>query len=214
MSSKVYGVVRVILLAGIVGYLAWQIFSGWVAVKSVALRWDGLSLAGALVSGIAAYGCLFLGWVMLLRQAGCFEVRQLGLYARIWWVSYLYRYVPGKVLLLVERARMGSAVGIPPVAGAALAIIETLFAILAGSAVSLMAVSYYAGIYDHLFSASYFCRSAQSSYSPLDTACFVVFRSSKQDIRSCSPLPFVLKTCSSEWCRIFSTTCCWAHRSS
>ena len=88
---------------------------------------------------------------MLLRRAGHFEVGHFGLYARIWWVSYLYRYVPGKVLLLVERARMGSTVGIPPVAGAALTIIETLLAILAGSAVSLLAISYYAGIDDHLF---------------------------------------------------------------
>ena len=151
LSSKIYDVVRVIVLTGIVGYLAWQIFSGRAAVESVTLQWDGLSLAGALISGLIAYQCLFLGWVMLLRRAGYFEVGQLGLYTRIWWVSYLYRYVPGKVLLLVERARMGSAVGIPPVAGAALTIIETLFAILAGSTVSLLAVSYYAGIYDHLF---------------------------------------------------------------
>lgn len=108
-------------------------------------------MAGALVSGLAAYQCLFLGWLILLRRSGYFKARHLGLYARIWWVSFLYRYVPGKVLLLVERARMGSAVGIPPVAGAALTIIETLFAILGGSAVSLMAVSYYAGNYVHFF---------------------------------------------------------------
>ncbi len=76
---------------------------------------------------------------------GYFEARHLGLYGRIWWGSYLYRYVPGKVFLLVERARMGSAVGIPPAAGAALAVIETLFSILAAAWVSLLALSYYAG---------------------------------------------------------------------
>ncbi len=44
---------------------------------------------------------------------------------------------------------MGSAVDIPPVAGAALTIIETLLAILAGSVVSLIGILYYAGVDDH-----------------------------------------------------------------
>lgn len=151
LPSKIYAVVRIILLAGVVGLLAWQIIAGWESVKSLTFQWDGASLAGALVSGLLAYQCLFVGWLILLRRTGHFAAGNVSLYARIWWVSYLYRYVPGKVLLLVERARMGSAVGIPPVAGAALTIIETIFAILAGSAVSLIAISYYAGIDDQLF---------------------------------------------------------------
>ena len=135
-----YSVVRIIVLAGIVGFLAWQIIAGQDAIKSLNFQWDALSILGALVSGLLAYQCLLLGWIMLLRRTGHFEPGRLGLYARIWWVSYLYRYVPGKILLLVERARMGSAVGIPPVAGAALTIIETLLAILAGSVVSLIGI--------------------------------------------------------------------------
>lgn len=89
--------------------------------------------------------CLFLAWILLLRRTGHFRPRHLGRYARIWWIPCSYRYIPGKVLLLVERARMGAAAGIPPAAGAASTIVETLLAILAGSAVSLFAVSYYSG---------------------------------------------------------------------
>jgi len=152
MSAKIYGIVRVVLLAGIIGYLVWQIYSGRAALLSLTPRWAGLSLAGALVSALIAYQCLFLAWLMLLRRTGYKRPKHLRRYARIWWVSYLYRYVPGKVLLLVERARMGSAVGIPPAAGAALTIIETLLAILAGSAVSLLAVSYYAEVDSRIFS--------------------------------------------------------------
>ena len=138
------------MLAGIVGFLAWQIIAGRTAIRSLSFHWDAKSISAALISGLLAYLCLFLGWLILLRRTGHFEPGRLGLYARIWWVSYLYRYVPGKILLLVERARMGSAVGIPPVAGAALAIIETLLAILAGSVVSLIGILYYAGVSDHL----------------------------------------------------------------
>lgn len=131
------------LVVAIVGYLCWQVYAGRSALMSLRPQWDKLSLAGAFLSAIAAYQCLFLGWVMLLRRTGHYSAGQVRNYLRIWWVSYLYRYVPGKVLLAVERARMGSAVGIPPAAGAALTVVETLLAILAGAAVSLLAVTYY-----------------------------------------------------------------------
>jgi hypothetical protein len=138
------------LLAGIAAYLARQIASGWTAIESLNPQWDGLYVAGALVSGFIAYQCLLLGWLILLWRTGHFRKGRLGLYARVWWVSYLYRYVPGKVLLLVERARLGATIGVPAAAGAALTIVETLLAILAGSAVSLLAISYYVGIGDQL----------------------------------------------------------------
>ena len=141
--SRVYGVVRVVLVVAIVGYLCWQMYSGRSALTSLRPQWDILSLGGAFLSAIVAYQCLFVGWVMLLRRTGHYSTGQVKNYLRIWWVSYLYRYVPGKVLLAVERARMGSAVGIPPAAGAALTVVETLLAILAGGAVSLLAVAYY-----------------------------------------------------------------------
>ena len=149
--SRLYAAIRALLLTGIFAYLAWRIVTGWPAVAAAGFRWDGLGLAAALVAGLAAFQCLLLGWLNLLRKVGCFQVRYLGLYARIWWVSYIYRYVPGKVLLVVERARMGTAVGIPAGVGVALAIVETLLATLSGAWVSLLAVSYYAGITEWLF---------------------------------------------------------------
>jgi hypothetical protein len=97
------------------------------------------------VTGLLAYQCLFGGWLILLWRVGYFRGGRLRAYGRIWWVSYLYRYVPSKLLLLVERARMGAAVGIPPASGAALAVLETVLSICAASWVSLLAASYYAG---------------------------------------------------------------------
>ncbi len=143
MLSLIYGVVRLILLFAIVGYLGWQVYSGRTQLASLGPEWSVASLAGALLSAFIAYQCLFLGWVILLRRSGHYSAGQIGHYLSIWWVSYFYRYYPGKVLLVVERARMGTAVGIPPAAGAALTVVETLLAILAGSAVSLLAISYY-----------------------------------------------------------------------
>ena len=130
-------------MAAILAYLVWMIVLGWPAITSATPNWDGLNLAGAFISGLAAYQCLFFGWLFLLDRAGYLKSQHLGSYARIWWISYLYRYVPGKVLLLVERARLGSSVGIPPSAGATIAVIETIFAILAGVWVSLLAITFY-----------------------------------------------------------------------
>jgi len=141
--SRVYGAVRLVLVVAIVGYLFWQVYSGRSALTSLRPQWDKLSLAGAFLSAVAAYQCLFVGWIILLRRTGHYSAGQVKSYLRIWWVSFLYRYVPGKLLLAVERARMGSAVGIPPAAGAALTVVETLLSILAGSAVSLLAVTYF-----------------------------------------------------------------------
>ena len=132
-----------VLVVAIVAYLCWQVYSGRSALTSLRPQWRELSLAGAILSAIAAYQCLFVGWVILLRRTGHYSAGHVKSYLRIWWISFLYRYVPGKVLLAVERARMGSAVGIPPAAGAALTVVETLLSILAGGAVSLLAVTYY-----------------------------------------------------------------------
>ena len=90
LPARAYALVRLLVFAGILGYLAWQLGAAW-------------------------------------------------------WQSFLYRYVPGKVLLVVERARLGAALGVPPAAGAMLTIVETLLSVLAGSAVSLLSVFYYAG---------------------------------------------------------------------
>lgn len=133
------------LLLGIVAYLLVQIAAGRDALASLSVQWDWLGTLGALIAAIAAYQCLFLAWLLLLRRTGYYRRGRTGPYARAWWLSYMYRYVPGKVMLLVERARLGVSLGIPAAPGAALAIVETLLAIAAGSAVSLFAVAWYAG---------------------------------------------------------------------
>lgn len=145
LLRRVYAGIRLVLLLGIVAYLAWEIGGHWSDVQALSVRIDGLTLFAAAMLGLLAYQCLFGGWLILLWRFGCFDRRQLKFYSRVWWVSYVFRYVPGKVFLLIERVRMGAAVGIPPATGAAVALIETLLAGFAAAWVSLLAVAYYAG---------------------------------------------------------------------
>ena len=142
--AKWYARARPAVLLGVVAYLAWRIASGWPAVRSASVQFNALELGLSLIAALAAFFSLFAGWLILLRRAGWYRSKHLGIYLRIWWVSYLCRYVPGKVMVLVERARMGQRIGIPATGGAALAVLETLLAIVAAGWVSLLAVFFHA----------------------------------------------------------------------
>ncbi len=145
LLRRVYATSRLILLLGIVVYLAWEMVSHWSDIQTRSVRIDGLTLFAAALLGILAYQCLFAGWLILLWRIGCFDRRQLKFYSRVWWISFLFRYLPGKVFLVIERVRMGSMVGIPTTTGVAVALVETLLASFAAAWVSLLAVSYYVG---------------------------------------------------------------------
>jgi hypothetical protein len=131
------------LLLGILVYLAWQMYVGRHVLASLDVEWRPIDLVVSLVLAAFAYQSLFGAWLLMLRRTALFERRYLRRYVRIWWVSYMYRYVPGKLLLLVERARLGADAGIPYGIGAAMPALETLLAVAAGCAVSLLAAAYY-----------------------------------------------------------------------
>ena len=132
-----------LVVSAIVAYLLLRIYAGREALLALGPNWNPTMLAASAITALLAYQALFVAWLMMLRRAGYFRREYVSRYARVWWVSYLYRYVPGKVLLVVERARLGAPLGIPPAAGAAMPVIETLLAVLAGCAVSLLAVAWY-----------------------------------------------------------------------
>ena len=114
---RIYRVAGWLALLGIAAFLVMRIVAGREALLALEPRWNVSNLLLSAVAAIAAYQALFVAWLMMLRRTGYFRREHTGRYARIWWVSYMYRYVPGKVLLVVERARLGAPLGIPPAAG-------------------------------------------------------------------------------------------------
>ena len=133
------GWLHALVLTAVVGWLLWQVVVERDALATLAGSADAGSLLLACTAAAAAYGCLFVAWLLMIRMSGCYVAGQVGAYAHAWWRSYLLRYVPGKVLLLVERVRLGKALGIPPPVGAALVVIETLLAVIAGCLAALLA---------------------------------------------------------------------------
>ncbi len=113
-------------------WVGWRLAREWAAATPPALRWSA-------VDASAAVGCAVTA---LLLLAGLFalNLRLIGYggspaYAvRVWLQGYFWRYVPGKVMLVVERARLGEAAGIPRSTSVALVFWETLL-LLAGAGV-------------------------------------------------------------------------------
>lgn len=136
--STLYRAFRLITPVLIVVWLVVRIVQDREQLAGLNLQITPSTLALAIATGIAGYQCLFLGWLVLLKRTGLLRLRLLPKYARTWWISYLYRYVPGKVMVVVERARMGSELGIPPSVGATLAVIETALAVVSALLVTLV----------------------------------------------------------------------------
>ncbi len=103
---------RLALALGIVGFLGWKIVQQWPTIR--ALRPDPGPVDGALAVGllVLAYAGLPVAYAALLRETGLYRAEHRLFYARIWLQAYLYRYVPGKVMLAVERVRLGHLAGI------------------------------------------------------------------------------------------------------
>ncbi len=148
--GRAYSAFSLLLLVGVLWYLGWQIYASRHVLTSLEVEWSPFDLAASFGLAVLGYQLLFGAWLLLLRRASLYEARHLRAYLRIWWVSYMYRYVPGKVFLLVERVRRGSAADIPYATGAALPVIETILSLVAGCAVSLLSVSYYASMANEL----------------------------------------------------------------
>lgn len=134
-GSVWWGLLRLALAAAILVYSAEQLAEAWrtVDLSAMSLRLAPLCLgavfggaalvtlalvsaAGARAAGLGASGARFyLGWT------------------RVWFQSYFFRYVPGKVALVIERARLGERLSVPRSASVVLVLWESLL-LVAGAA--------------------------------------------------------------------------------
>ena len=140
---RLYRVAGAIALGGIIVYLVYSVYAGRESLQTLEPVWDLPTVLLAVLAAGLAFQSLFAAWVLMLRRSGYYRRSSLPAYARIWWTSYMYRYLPGKVLVVVERARLGVNLGIPAAPGAAMPVVETLLSVMAGSTVALLAVTYY-----------------------------------------------------------------------
>ncbi|MDQ3555802.1 MAG: lysylphosphatidylglycerol synthase domain-containing protein [Gemmatimonadota bacterium] len=93
-----------------------------------------LALSTLALSVILGWGVWV--WQLVLRRFGV-RIPYLAL-CRIWFLSNLARYVPGKIWQLVGVAQLGAASGLPPAVGITSLVVQMGFTLLAAGGISLL----------------------------------------------------------------------------
>jgi hypothetical protein len=129
-----------LVLAAVVLWLAWRALEPDLgslggAWKHVELRALPLAISGMLV--MMSYAVLILTWCLVVTAWGSrISVRAA---ARIWFVSNLGRYVPGKVWAIAAMGTLAQRAGVSPSVAVGSALYINAINVLAGFAVCLLA---------------------------------------------------------------------------
>lgn len=102
--------IQVVTLLVVVLFFGWSLSRNWEELGAISLQYNGWLLAPAFLLLGIFFVLLILGWLQILRWMGA----PLGLIsgARIWFLSQLGKYVPGKVLMAVGRIYLAAQEGI------------------------------------------------------------------------------------------------------
>src|SRR3954452_25025119 len=137
--NKRWVALQFLVLVIVLGSITWTIRRQWRDFQRADFTghpdWGYLSLSGLVV--LATYALLVEVWRRILSEwHACIS---FGNAARIWCVSNLGKYVPGKVWQILAMGKMAEAVDVPPVAAAGSAILSTVVNIAMGCVVAVAA---------------------------------------------------------------------------
>lgn len=131
--------VKVVAVVVVLGACAWYVAGHWDearrALAGTTPRWP--LLGGSAAAVLLAYGVLIQVWRAILGGAG--EHLPFWPAARIWTVSNLGKYVPGKVWQMSAMALMARDRGVSGVAAAGAAILSQVVTLASGMAVTVLA---------------------------------------------------------------------------
>ena len=98
-----------------------------------------LAIVASAVVVLLSYVVLIQTWRIMLEAWHATDARALSFAesARVWCVSNLGRYVPGKVWQIISMSAMAARAGVSPVASAGSALLNTVVNIAVGIAISL-----------------------------------------------------------------------------
>lgn len=121
-------------------YAGLTIARQWRALPADSLtvepRWGVLSVSAIVV--LATYAILIQTWRSVLRSWGGGRTLPFVVSARIWFVSNLGRFLPGRVWQIGALAVMAQRRGIPAIAATGAAVLVNLISVLVGLAITLM----------------------------------------------------------------------------
>lgn len=124
--------VQWLLAAVLIGFAAREIARQWqnvpAALASVQLDWPRIIASGALF--VATYLVLVEAWRSTLRAWS--QSLPYGPAARIWFVSNLGKYVPGRVWQIAAMGTMAQRAGVSPAAAIGSSLVVNLVSIISG----------------------------------------------------------------------------------
>ena len=130
---------QVVFAACVIGLAVWLLARQWDSASadlaSLRPNWLGVAAASALVFG--AYLVLIETWRATL--AAMHSRLDLGDAARIWFVSNLGRYIPGKVWQIAAMSVLAQQRGISPVAATGASLVVNLVNLVSGLALTAVA---------------------------------------------------------------------------
>ena len=134
-SRRILVAVQLLVAAAVLTFVALRLGDQWAQVRpriaGLSPRWTLVVASSLLV--LATYALLVETWRRMLHAWG-FDLPR-GEAARIWFVSNLGRYVPGKVWQIGAMGVMAQRAGVSAVAATGSAILVNLVSILAGAGV-------------------------------------------------------------------------------
>ena len=135
MASRLWRIAQWVIGAAIVAAAALQLATNWDALRSQPLDWQvrpAFLVASALLVW-TMYAFLIAAWRLVLQGWG--ERLDAVTAARIWTVSSLGKYLPGKVWAIAGMALMAQRAGVAGWAATGSAVILQALAVAAGGAV-------------------------------------------------------------------------------
>lgn len=136
MKGPVWRIIQAATVVAVLVFVGFRVADQWTELSAIPrnLHPDYGLLAASASAVLLSYGVLIWTWQRTVRAWG--ERLAFGDAARIWLVSNLGRYVPGKVWQIGAMGVMAQRVGVSPVAAVGSSLVIAIINILAGAAVA------------------------------------------------------------------------------
>lgn len=137
--NRLWVAAQLLIAAILIGFIGKSLVDQWREFRgtplTVALNWPRILASAAVV--LVTYAVLIETWRRIVSAWG--STMSFADAARIWCISNLGRYVPGKVWQIGAMTTLAERVGVSPIAAAGSAILNTIVNIATGFLVALVA---------------------------------------------------------------------------
>ena len=136
-DKRIWRGIQVVAVAAVLVYVARRIASQWGELASLqqSINVDWPMVAASALIVLCSYAVLIWTWQQTVRAWG----ERLGFRdaSRIWFVSNLGRYVPGKIWQIGAMGMLAQRVGVSPVAAIGSSLVISIVNVLAGVAIAV-----------------------------------------------------------------------------